>query len=215
MGKELGFELYLITEGILREGSDNAEFFKKITAALKGGAGAIQLREKALGGSSLLKVALHLRELTLSYGAKLFINDRVDVALLSGSDGVHLPSSGLNAKEVRGLADSMGEKLLIGVSTHTLKEAREAERSGADFITFGPIFQTSTKARYGEPVGVKKLAEAAGSLEIPVFALGGVNKDNLRDVTAKGVRGAAMISAILGAEDVKESTQMIIDELGK
>ncbi len=217
-GKELGFTLYLITEGRLRDLDDTSEtgaFFKSIEEALAGGVKAIQLREKALGGSRLLEVACKLRELTRQYSAKLFINDRVDVALLSDADGVHLPSSGLDVEEVRALIESRAAGLIIGVSTHSLEEAKEAERQGAGFITFGPVFFTQSKARYGEPVGVKRLAEVCKNIETPVFALGGVDRENVGEVMGAGAYGVAMISEILGEEDIKESTARIIKELSK
>ncbi len=226
---KVDFDLYLVTEGGLTDTSETGEFLKNIEAALKGGVKAIQIREKGLGGKRLLEVALEIRELTSRYKAKLFINDRVDVALLSGANGVHLPSSGIKVKDVRGSLGSRGEELgtrgeelgsreeelLIGVSTHSLVEAQEAEREGADFITFGPIFPTPGKARYGEPVGIGKLVEASRSIETPIFAIGGIDKDKLGEVRAAGTHGAAIISAILGAPDIEESAREIIKELRK
>jgi thiamine-phosphate pyrophosphorylase len=213
-----GFDLYLITEGTLGADSDKRrikQFFERIEEALKGGATAIQLREKGLSTRRMLQVALELRELTGRYGALLFINDRVDVALISGADGVHLPSSGLNAEEVRVLFDSGGKDLLVGVSTHSLKEAQDAERACVDFITFGPVFFTRSKASYGEPVGVTRLAEVVRGVNLPVFALGGIDKENLAEVMETGVHGAAMISAILGEEDISRSAAMVTEELRK
>lgn len=210
-----GFDLYLITEGTLSAASDTGEFLFRIEEALKGGVRTVQLREKGLDGRRLLEVACELRELTLLYMAKLFINDRVDVALLSGADGVHLPSSGLKAGEVRGLLGSRGRELLIGVSTHTLKEAKDSEREGADFITFGPVFFTQSKARYGEPVGINLLAQCCNILKVPVFALGGIDKERVGEVMGAGARGAAMISAILGAEDIQESAARVIEKVRK
>lgn len=215
MKKDLGFDLYLVTQGTLVDSSQAGGFFIEIEEALAGGVRAVQLREKELGGRMLLEVACKLRELTARYGAKLFINDRVDVALLSKADGVHLPVSGLSVKEVRGLLVSRGEELLIGASTHSLTEAQSAERSGADFITFGPVFYTHSKARYGEPVGLKNLAGVCESLDIPVFALGGVDRENLNAAVEQGAKGVAMIGAILGAKDILESTALIIEELRK
>ncbi len=211
----LGFDLYLITEGGLSGTSETGKFLKSIEEALAGGVKAVQLREKGLGGKRLLEVAFALRELTSRYKAKLFINDRVDVAIISGADGVHLPSNGFDVKDVRGLLGTREEELLIGVSTHSLEEAKDAEREGADFITFGPVFQTPSKARYGEPVGVERLTRVSRSIKIPIFAIGGINKERAGEVRAHGAHGAAMISAILGAPDIEESTARIIKELRK
>lgn len=219
---KVDFDLYLITDGALSDTSETGKFLKNIKKALAGGVKAIQLREKGLSGKRLLEVALELRELTSRYKAKLFINDRVDISLISGADGVHLPSSGVKAKDVRESLGSRGEELgsrgeglLIGVSTHTLKEAQEAERACADFITFGPVFPTPSKACYGEPIGIEKLAEVSSIIKIPIFALGGINFKRAGEVRAAGAHGAAMISAILGAPDIEESAREIIEEFRK
>ena len=211
-GAPVDFNLYLITEGLLIDTSDTGAFFNKIEEALKGGVRAVQLREKKLSGARLLKVAKELRELTSRYKARLFINDRLDIALLSGADGVHLGTQGLSAAQVRAFLDLRGEKLLIGVSTHGLKEAKEAERSGTDFITFGPVFRTPSKAAYGAPVGLDSLKEVTACLKKPIFAIGGINADRVKEVKARGAVGAAMISAILSAKDIEKSARAIIKE---
>jgi thiamine-phosphate pyrophosphorylase len=217
--KGVDFRHYQITEGSLTDSSEPDEieaFFGKLEVALKGGAAAIQLREKGLGGAKLLQVARGLRELTSRYGARLFINDRLDVALLSNADGLHLGTKGLTAAEVREwLKERNREALLIGVSTHSVEEAKEAERAGADFITFGPVFFTKSKAAYGAPVGLEKLREAKSEVSIPIFAIGGINEERIKEVKAHGAFGVAMISAILLAKDIEKSAKLIIDECNK
>ena len=132
---------------------------------------AVQLREKDLSAAELLPLAGELRSLTREFGARLLINDRVDVALATGADGVHLGGHSLPAADARRL---LGPDKLIGVSTHRIEEIRTAEESGADFVTFGPVWFTPSKAPFGEPVGLAQLREACAATALPVFALGGV-----------------------------------------
>jgi len=193
------FRLYLITDRQLVPDLEGA-----CEMALKGGVKAIQLREKDLPVRELLETARRLRKLTERYGAMLFINDRVDVALASGADGVHLGVDGLPPGAVRKIA---GEKLMIGASTHSLEEARRAERGGADFITFGPVYETSSKMKYGKPLGVEKLREAARELSVPIFALGGIKKENAGEALGAGAYGIALISAVFGAADIKAQAE--------
>jgi thiamine-phosphate pyrophosphorylase len=143
-----------------------------------------------------------LREITTRHGARLLINDRLDIALAAEADGVHLAENSLPVSRVREIA---GESMLIGVSCHGIEGAAAAQENGADFITFSPIFFTSSKAPYGEPLGTERLADACLLLRIPVFALGGIKKETIRTVLAHGAGGIALISAIL-AEDNPERT---------
>ncbi len=200
--------LYLITDGSSEV--NMAGLLQRVKEALKGGVRIVQLREKGLGGRTLLELALKMREVTAAFGARLLINDRIDVALLSGADGVHLGRSSVSASEARGI---LGPGRLIGVSTHSLDEARAAEADGADFVTFGPVYPTPSKACYGPPVGIQALKEASSSIRVPVYAIGGVKKENLREVVAAGAFGAAVISAVLAGEDPAESARELIEEL--
>jgi thiamine-phosphate pyrophosphorylase len=187
------FRLYLITD---REQTTGRDLLAVVEEALSGGVRAVQLREKSLPARDYFELARAMRLLTARYGARLLINDRVDIALAVGADGVHLPEAGLPLSVAREL---LGPTKLIGVSCHSLDTARDAERRGADFITFGPVWFTPSKARYGEPVGVVPLAGAVQALSIPVFALGGVTRDRVPELLAAGTRRVALISAILAA----------------
>jgi thiamine-phosphate pyrophosphorylase len=203
-GVRVDFTLYLITD---RKQTPGGDLCASVEAALRGGVRAVQLREKDLCGRELFELACELRELTSRYGAKLFINDRLDIALAADADGVHLGESSLPVARVREVA---GDRLLIGVSCHGLERALDAQESGADFITFSPIFFTPSKAPYGEPLGIERLAEACRILRIPVFALGGIKKDSIRAVLAYGARGIALISAILAADDPEPAAREIL-----
>ncbi len=204
----MGFDLYLITD---RKIAADRGLLYVVEEALKGGTKAVQLREKDLDGRELLQVALALRELTERYGALLFINDRVDVALLCGADGVHLPENSFSPSALR---ERFGRRLLIGVSCHSVEAAERAEREGADFATLGPVYYTPSKRRFGLPVGTAPLKEAS-RLSVPVFALGGIKKENIREVIMCGVHGVAVISAIMAAPDIREETERLIREIRK
>lgn len=197
--------VYLITD---RKAAPQGAFLDTIRAALAGGIRLLQLREKDLAARELLHLAKKVRELASGYGAKLLINDRADIAMLSGADGVHLTSMSYAASRARAL---LGPGKLIGASTHSLHEAREAEAWGADFVTIGPVFHTPSKAAYGKPVGTGPLEEAAAALSIPVYALGGINKENLREAVGGGAR-IAVISAVMGSRDAELAARELMEK---
>lgn len=205
----IDFGLYLITD---RANCGGRSLLETVEQALQGGARAVQLREKDLSGRRLFDLACELRRLTTRYGARLFINDRIDVALAAEADGVHLGGESLPTGRVRAL---LGDSMLLGVSCHDLHSARSAQEGGADFITFGPVFYTPSKAAYGEPVGTDSLGEAARVLSIPVFALGGITKDTVPEVIAAGAAGIALISAVLAAPQPAEKTAALLALLRK
>lgn len=208
MGLTASERLYLVTDNSSVDGA--ASLVDKVTGAIKGGVRLVQLREKALGGRDLLELARRLRAVTSGFGARLLINDRMDVALLSGADGVHLGQSSVSASDARSI---LGPDRLIGVSTHSLKEALVAEEDGADFVTFGPVYPTPSKARWGPPVGLEALKEVASSVKLPVYAIGGVKKDNLRDTLSSGAFGVAVISAVLFGADPAKNSKGLIEEI--
>ena len=198
------FSLYLITDRMQTAGRALPAV---VADALRGGLRAVQLREKDLAGRQLFELAGELRTLTHEYGAQLLINDRIDIALAVGADGVHLGRASLPVAVARRI---LGSARIIGYSAHGLDEARQAERDGADFVTFGPVYATPSKAAYGEPLGLARLAEVARSLTIPVFALGGVNISSAREVMSAGARGVALISAIIAARNPTAETESLL-----
>ena len=201
MQREPGFKVYLVTDRNVLAPAYSLP--AAVEEALKGGVKAVQLREKDLGIRDLLTMAYRLRELTARYGAKLFINDRVDIALAVGADGVHLGVSSMPAFAARKAA---GEGMLIGVSTHGITEAEKAVEEGADFITLGPIFETPSKLQYGRPLGTDLLREVRAKIPVPVFAIGGIKKEKVASVLEAGASGIALISAIFGSEDIRSNT---------
>jgi len=208
----IDFKLYLITARRQLSLTQNSKLKTQnlvaaVRQSLRGGVKAIQLREKDLDTQELLKLAYKMRKVTAKYGARLFINDRFDIALAAGADGVHLTQNSIPADAVRNVVK---KKLLIGVSTHSLQEAREAERTGADFITLGPIYRTPSKLKYGKPLGTDVLKDVSRKIKIPVFAIGGIRNHKVKEVKQSGAYGVAMISEILGAKDIEEKTREII-----
>lgn len=204
----IGFKLYLITDRKLF--ADSGEMFAAVEEALKAGVKAVQLRENDLATRELLDMAYRMRELTARYNARLFINDRADIAMCVNADGVHLGQSSMPVYAARKV---VGDKFMIGVSTHNLDEALTSEREGADFITFGPIYRTPSKLKYGRPVGIESLKIVAEKVSIPVFGIGGIKPDNAKEVINAGAYGVALISGILSATDVTSASMEYLTQI--
>jgi len=170
-----------------------------LEAILSGGAKIVQLRDK----EDPARYAALFRRRTEYYKALLIINDSLETALKYGADGVHLGKSDLVLKKARAAAP----ELLIGSSVTSLKEALAAEGAGATYVALGPIFYTLTKPNAGEPLGVKTLEEVLSNIKVPLVAIGGINKDNLGEVLAVGVRHVAMITALTEAPDIERATR--------
>jgi thiamine-phosphate pyrophosphorylase len=192
----IDFRLYLITDRKVA----TKPLPEAVRLALEGGVRAVQLREKDLPVRELLSLARELRSMTREFEAKLFINDRVDVAVAVDADGVHL---GTRSMPPEGARKVVGKDMLIGVSTHNLEEAQVAEAGGADFITFGPIFETSSKVKYGIPVGLDAMKSLIPEVSVPIFAIGGIHGGNIQQIIMSGAAGVAMISAIFSSPDIR------------
>jgi len=178
--------------------------YMALETILEAGVRAVQLREKDLSQKELLDMAIWMRELTNEYGAFLFINDRVDVALSVRADGVHLGNESLPVSAARKIS---GGGLLVGVSAHSAEQAFEAERDGADYVTVGPIYETTSKPMSGCPLGIDALHAIRRKVRIPVYGIGGIRLHNAREVREAGADGVALISGILGAGRLKETTE--------
>ncbi|PLX72541.1 MAG: thiamine phosphate synthase [Desulfuromonas sp.] len=199
------FPLYLISDR--QQLAPGRKLTEVLESALQGGVPAIQLREKDLPADQLYRLAIELRRLTSRYGARLLINERIDLALAVEADGVHLPGHSLPIPVARKL---LGSQRLIGVSTHHLDEIDKACQQGADFVTFGPVFATPSKACYGPPQGLAALREACRSNLIPVFALGGIKSEHQAVIRSSGAAGIALISAILTADNPAAATRSFL-----
>jgi thiamine-phosphate pyrophosphorylase len=187
------FRLYFVTD---RSRTAGRPLVEVVEAALAGGVDAVQLREKDLPARDLLDLARRLRTVCASYGARLLINDRVDIALTVGADGVHLPANSFTPADARRL---LGPGRLIGASAHSVDEARAA--SGADFVVCGPVFDTPSKRQYGAPLGIDGLATVIGAASCPVLAIGGVTAERVVDVCRRGAHGVAVVAALSEARD--------------
>lgn len=201
----INFRLYCVTD---RTQTAARPLVDVVHAALDGGVRAVQLREKDLEGGELYHLASQLRKITEGYRARLFINERLDVALAVGADGVHLGQTSFPVAAARKL---LGPDKLIGVSTHSLAEITAA--AGADFIVFGPVYFTPSKAVYGAPQGLDRLRKAVAQSSAPVFAIGGINVERIPHVLTAGAYGVAMISAISAASDPAQAVRELLHQL--
>ena len=186
--------LYAVTD---RAWIGTQTLYQQVEAALKGGATCVQLREKELDEAAFLQEAKELWALCRRYGVPFIVNDNVDVAQACGADGVHVGQEDMKAGEVR---RRVGEDMILGVSVHTVEEARRAVRDGADYLGLGAVFPTSTKTD-ADQMSNETLRDICGAVEIPVVAIGGLNRDNILRLSGSGVDGVALVSAIFGAED--------------
>jgi thiamine-phosphate pyrophosphorylase len=202
------FDLYLITN---RHQTLNRPLTQVLEDAIFGGVESIQLREKDLSVREFLSLAFEVRELTRRKSL-LFINDRVDVCLTTGADGVHLRSDSMPPSAARKI---LGKKKMIGVSCHNLSEVLFAEEEGADFVTLGPLLFTPSKQGFGDPLGFELFQSIAERAKIPVFALGGVRLEHVQSAIRAGAYGIAVISAILSVPEVKKVTEELLRELRK
>jgi thiamine-phosphate pyrophosphorylase len=181
--------LYLLTDTELA-GLTNVQITRQ---ALSAGIKIIQLREKNRSKKEIFNEALAMKALTSKHKALLIINDHIDIALAVNAEGVHLGQEDMPVAEARQI---MGRKKIIGVSTHSLRQAQKAEDEGADYIGFGPIFQTSTKDA-GKPRGLNALQKVRNHISIPIVAIGGITSENIREVLMSGADAAAIASGIL------------------
>lgn len=201
-----GIRLYvLITESLCRK-----PWLEVAREAIEGGADCLQLREKTLEAADLLKRARQLVELCRTKGVLSIINDRVDIAMLSDADGVHVGQEDLPATDVRKL---VGRNKIVGVSTHRIEQARQALRDGADYIGVGPIFPSSTKPRDYLP-GLEYGKQAAANIRIPVVAIAGITTENVSQVAAAGIKAVAVTAAVIAQDDVTAAARKLKQLLG-
>jgi len=203
----IDFKLYLVTNRAL---CAFGTLETVVDRACGAGIRAVQLREKGLSGRALHGLALTMREVTRRRASRLFINDRADIALGVGADGVHCPESGLPVRVARRVCPGA----LVGASAHSLERAAEAGAAGADFVLFGPVFPTPSKESFGEPQGLKALSVVARDAGVPVFAIGGITPENAALCLDQGAAGVGVVSAILSAKDVPAAVEAFRRSLG-
>jgi thiamine-phosphate pyrophosphorylase len=200
--------LTLVTDRAQTRGRDLVEV---VRACLEAGLPAVQVREKDLSVSDAAALCRRLREPTRARGALLIVNDRADVALAVGADAVQRTHASLSVADLRTVAD---KRLRIGASVHSLPEALAAEAEGADWIVFGPVYDTASKRSYGPPQGLGKLEAVARAVRRPVIAVGGITPERVGEVRAAGAHGVAAISAILAADSPAAAVRRFLDALG-
>jgi thiamine-phosphate pyrophosphorylase len=171
---------------------------------------AVQLREKDLPGRDLFELARALRDRTRASGARLLVNDRADVAVAVGADGVQRTHASLPVAALRQL---IGDALLIGASVHSVAEALDAEAQGADFLVFGPVYDTPSKRAYGPPQGLVALERVVAAVARPVLAVGGITPERVRETRRAGAHGVAVITAILAADRPGDAVKTFLDAL--
>ncbi|MET0623225.1 MAG: thiamine phosphate synthase [Pyrinomonadaceae bacterium] len=203
---------YLITAGETSSpttpgGGEFRRLLALVRSAVEARVTLVQLREKNLTGRALYELARAAADLARGGATRVLVNDRADVARASGCDGVHLTTRSLEAADVR---RAFGEDFLIGVSAHTLAEARAGRDGGADFAVFGPVFDTPSKRAHGAPVGLTSLREAALELSpFPLVALGGVDESNAAEVMRAGASGVAGIRLFAGGQNLARTVHLI------
>jgi thiamine-phosphate pyrophosphorylase len=202
------FTLYAITGEAFHPGRNVVDVMEE---AMAGGADIIQLRDKTSSKRDVLEKAKRLREITKSYGALFIVNDHIDVALAVDADGIHLGQDDLPLKEARKI---MGDRI-IGISTHAIEEARQAERDGADYIGVGPVFPTKSKVDVVDPVTTSYVRQVAAEIQIPWAAIGGIKLHNVDEVLAAGAARICAISEIVGSSDVKGACQAFLSKINK
>lgn len=208
MTNKTDFRLLVISD---RKSVKNNSIVKTAEKCFAAGIKVFQLREKDLPSSELLNLALKIGKSAQKHGSKLIINDRVDIAMLSGANGIHSPENGTKPKDVRRFT----KKLIIGKSTHSLESAVKAEKDGYDYIIFGPVFRTKSKIKYGRPRALKELKEVCSKVGIPVFAVGGINPSRAAKCIEAGAKGVAVIGSVMKSGNIKKTVLEFKKSLGR
>lgn len=194
--------LYAVTD---RAWVGRQSLYEQIQSALQGGVTCVQLREKELNDKEFLEEAMLISDLCKEYKVPLFINDNVEVAIKCNADGIHIGQDDMEILKVR---EMVGDDMIIGVSVHSVKEALEAVEKGADCLGVGAVFPTSTKAD-ADVLSKKVLKDICDVVDIPVVAIGGINKKNIDELAFTGVDGVALVSAIFGEKDIEKECRLL------
>ena len=194
--------LYAVTD---RAWVGKQSLYEQVESALKGGATCVQLREKELDDEAFLNEAIEISALCKQYRVPFFINDNVEIAIKCHADGIHVGQEDMEAAQVR---QRVGDDMMIGVSVHSVEEALEAVKNGADCLGVGAIFSTSTKTDV-DVLPREVLCDICNAVDIPVVAIGGISKENISQLAGTGVDGVALVSAIFGADDIENECRIL------
>lgn len=203
MKPEIDYTLYLCTDRKIMT-TDTIE--ESVELAIKGGVSVVQLREKECCSREFYELALTVKEITDAYEVPLLINDRLDIAMAVGADGVHLGRTDIPVHVARNL---LGADKIVGATANTVEAAVEAWKLGADYLGVGDVFGTTTKSDTRH-ISLEELKEIRQAVPIPVVAIGGINRDNIQKLRDTGVNGAAVISAVVGQEDITGAAEELI-----
>ncbi len=199
------FDLYVVTDAALSKGRSDVEI---AGLAYEGGADAVQLRMKGADGGEMLAAAKEIAAIAREKDRFFFVDDRVDVAMASGADGVHLGQSDIPVRDARRI---MGDDAIIGVSVQTVEQAVEARDGGADYLGVGAVFRTATKPDAVQGIGLGPVFEIRQAVDIPVVAIGGINRGNIQDVIHAGADSAAVVSAVVAQDDPRAAAHELRD----
>lgn len=202
MNNSKDFMLYLVSDSRFES---SKSMYDQIEEAIKNGVSMIQFRDKYLNDNDFLQMAIKLRELTSRYNVPLVINDRVDIAIKCSADGVHIGRDDMDIKKARKL---LGQSVFIGSSVATVEEALKVQEEGADYVGVGAMYNTTTKDNT-KSVSLETLKEICDSIDIPAVAIGGINEENIANLSGRGISGVALVSAILGQSDIAKSTSKL------
>lgn len=202
-----GFRLYAITD---LKTADRSEM-RQVEEALKAGVDMIQLRSKTLTDEKFLEIGKSIRVISQRYGKLMIVNDRLDLALRLKADGIHLGQDDLSVGVARRSFNALGGGI-VGRSTHSLQQARDAQKEGADYIGFGPLFQTPTKPAY-PPIGLMDIARLRKFLRIPFVCIGGINAANVKCVTDAGAQRVAVVRAVFAQASIGDAVKKIKEQL--
>ncbi|ODG90592.1 MULTISPECIES: thiamine phosphate synthase [Bacillaceae] len=197
---KIDYKLYLVTD---RDVLGSRDLVQSVEEAIKGGTTIVQIREKNCSSLDFYKIAMQVKEVTSKYNVPLIINDRLDIALAIKADGLHIGQEDLPLTVARKI---VGEDMIIGVSASTLEEAMIAQEQGADYVGIGSVYPTSTKldAKYLAPDELRRIREA---VKIPIVGIGGINEKNVSELMETNIDGVAIVSAILGKEDIRSAAE--------
>lgn len=193
-------QLYVVTD---RAWTGNKTLYEQIKEALENGVTCVQLREKNLDEASFIEEAKKISVLCRQYNTPFIVNDNVNVAIASNADGIHIGQDDMGLKDVRKI---VGENMIIGISAHTVEEAKFAQENGADYIGIGAVFETSTKNDV-DVIPYEKVKSICDAVDIPKVAIGGINAENILKLKGSGIDGVAVVSAIFGAKDIGKATK--------
>ena len=202
---EIDYSVYLVTDRRILQGRD---LLDAVAEAIEGGVTLIQLREKEVSSREFYQIALKVKDLAHSRGVPLLINDRLDIALAVDADGLHIGQEDLPLQVARKI---LGPDKIIGLSVSNLEDAVQGEKEGADYLGAGAVYPTTSKDVSESPIGPDGLKKIKDAVSIPVVGIGGINLFNIEEVKRTGVDGVAVISAIMGAPDIKDAARKLTD----